>query len=277
MPHEEKPRIQDIPVVILCGGKGTRLREETEYRPKPLVEVGEKPILWHIMKEYSHYGCRQFILCLGYRGQMFKEYFLNYDFMNNDFRLNVRTKRTSVVDGRTPPEDWNIVFADTGLETPTGARIKKVEKYIKGDVFFATYGDGVSDVNLAALFEFHRQHGKIATVTGFHPRSRYGQMQTGRDGKVLAFREKPRLRDYVNGGFFVFDRRIFSFLSDDTMLEEEPFERLVEAKEMVLYQHDGFWFSVDTYKDYLEINAMNDRGYTPWMTWLPSGKGNADG
>ena len=270
-------RIQDVQVVILCGGKGTRLREETEYRPKPLVEVGEKPILWHIMKGYSHHGCRDFVLCLGYRGKQFKEYFLNYEFMNNDFRLNVRTKRASVVNGRTPPEDWTIVFADTGLESPTGGRIKRIEKYVKGDVFFATYGDGVSDVDLAALLEFHLRHGKVATITGFHPRSKYGQMQTGRDGRILAFREKPRLRDYVNGGFFVFDRRIFSYLDNHSVLEEEVFERLVREEQMVLFEHDGFWFAMDTYKDYLEINAMNDRGDTPWMVWRRPGGGEPNG
>lgn len=270
-------RIQDVQVVILCGGKGTRLREETEYRPKPLVEVGDKPILWHIMKGYSHHGCNDFILCTGLRGRQFKEYFLNYDCMNNDFRLDLETKQTSVMNGRTPPENWKIVFADTGIETPTGGRIKRVEKYIRSEVFFATYGDGISDINLSALLAFHLEHGRIATITGFHPRSRYGQMQTDPDGRILAFQEKPRLRDYVNGGFFVFDRRIFSYLDDHTMLEEEPFEQLVHEEQMVLFQHDGFWFSMDTYKDYLEINGMVERGETPWMLWQRPGDGETHG
>jgi glucose-1-phosphate cytidylyltransferase len=270
-------RIGDIPVIILCGGKGTRLREETEYRPKPLVEVGERPILWHIMKGYSHFGCRNFVLCLGYRGRQIKEYFLNYDYMNNDFRLDLRSRRATVTNGRTPAEDWRIVFADTGIETPTGGRIKKVEGYVKTNVFFATYGDGVSDVRLPALLDFHLRHGKIATITGFHPRSKYGQLQTGRNGKILAFSEKPRLRDYVNGGFFVFDRRIFSYLSEHSVLEEEVFERLVREQEAVLFQHDGFWFAMDTYKDYLELNALAQRGETPWMVWRDATRRHSDG
>ena len=266
-------KIADVPVVILCGGKGTRLREETEYRPKPLVEVGDMPILWHLMKGYSHYGCRRFVLCLGYKGRQIKEYFLNYEVMNNDFRLNTRSKRASIVNGRTPPEDWTILFADTGFETPIGGRIKKVEKYVGTNVFFATYGDGVSDVDVAALLAFHRRHGKIATITGFHPRSRYGQLRTRRNGKVIGFQEKPRLKDYINGGFFAFDRRIFSYLNEQSVLEEEVFEQLVRDEQMVLYQHDGFWFAMDTYKDYLEINAMMERGETPWMVWQRSEEG----
>jgi len=267
--------LQEIPVVILCGGKGTRLREETEYRPKPLVEVGDKPILWHIMKGYAHHGCRRFVLCLGYRGKQIKEYFLNYEFMNNDFCLDIRSKEASVMNGRTPPEDWTIVFADTGSECPTGGRIKKVEKYVRPSVFFATYGDGVSDVNVASLLDFDIQHGKIATITGFHPRSKYGQLQTGRNGRITGFYEKPRLRDYVNGGFFVFSREIFSYLNEQSVLEEEVFEQLVQEQQMVLYQHEGFWFAMDTYKDYLEINAMMEREETPWMIWRESGNGKA--
>ncbi len=258
---------KNIPVVILCGGKGTRLREETEYKPKPLVEIGGRPILWHIMKGYSYFGFNNFILCLGYKGQAIKEYFLNYEFMNNDFALRIKTKEYCTLDSKTPLEDWNIIFSDTGAETNTGGRIKKIEKYVKSDFFMATYGDGISDINIESLLEFHLQHKKIATITGFHPRTKYGQVRVRKDGKVLSFQEKPWLKDFINGGFFVFNRKFFDYLEEDCILEKEPFERLVEEQQMVLYKHEGFWFAVDTYKDYLEINTMFERGETPWMLW----------
>lgn len=257
----------DIPVVILCGGRGTRLQEETEYKPKPLLEIGGRPILWHIIKGYSHYGFRTFILCLGYKGKAVKEYFLNYEYMNNDFALNTRSKDCRVFNSHPEGEEWTIVFSDTGQETNTGGRIKRVEKYIHGDIFMATYGDGVSDVNIKALLDFHLGHKKIATITGFHPRSKYGQVKVRKNGEILAFKEKPRLQDSINGGFFVFNRRFFDYLDDDCVLEGEPFERLVANKQMALYNHEGFWFAVDTPKDYQEINAMYEARRTPWIVW----------
>lgn len=257
----------NIPVVVLCGGKGTRLREETEYKPKPLVEVGGKPVLWHIMKGYGHYGFNTFILCLGHKGNAIKDYFLNYDTMTYDFSLNTRSKTRRIFDAQRPPEDWEIIFADTGAETNTGGRIKRVERYVRGETFFATYGDGVSDVDLGALLSFHRGHKKIATITGFHPRSKYGRVKVGKNGEALAFHEKPRLADSINGGFFVFDRKIFDYLDDDCVLEREPFQRLVAEKQIAVHNHEGFWFAIDTYKEYLEINAMVEAGKTPWMVW----------
>jgi len=257
----------DIPVVILSGGKGTRMREETEYKPKPLVEIGGRPILWHIMKAYSHFGFRTFILCLGYRGQAIKEYFLNFDTMNNDFVINTRSREYRLLDASIRTEDWDIVFADTGMETQTGGRIKRIEKYVQSDLFFATYGDGVSDIDISALLEFHRRQKKMATITGFHPRSKYGQVHANASGEILSFEEKPRLKDTINGGFFVFQREFFSRLDDDCVLEREPFEGLAREKQMALYRHEGFWFAVDTYKDYLEINRMVQERHTPWMVW----------
>jgi glucose-1-phosphate cytidylyltransferase len=260
-------RKRNVPVVILCGGRGTRLVEETEYRPKPLVEIGGKPILWHILKGYSHYGFRSFILCLGYKGNAIKEYFLNYEVMSNDFRLNTRTKARRILNAPEAPEDWEIILADTGKDTNTGGRIKRVEKYIKSAVFMATYGDGIADINIQKLLEYHLRQGKIATISGFHPRSKYGQVWTSRDGKILSFREKPRLRDTINGGFFVFNREFLDHLDEDCVLEHKPFERLVAEKQMALYNHPGFWFAVDTYKDYLDINEMCRNKQTPWMVW----------
>lgn len=259
--------LANVPVVILCGGRGTRLREETEYKPKPLVEVGGRPVLWHIIKGYSHFGFKTFILCLGYKGRAIKEYFLNYEYMNNDFSLNTRSKECRVLKPQNAAEDWTIIFADTGPETNTGGRIKRIEGHIPGDVFMATYGDGVSDLDLKALLDFHLRNKKIATITGFHPRSKYGQVKIGSDGEILAFQEKPLLQDSINGGFFVFHRKFFEYLDDDCVLEREPFERLVAEKQMALYNHEGFWFALDTYKDYLEINAMFEAGNTPWMVW----------
>ncbi len=219
------------------------------------------------MKGYAHFGFKSFILCLGYKGEAIKEYFLNYEYMNNDFELNTRSKEISRLGSEDNGEDWNIIFADTGQETNTGGRIKKIEKYIKTDLFFATYGDGISDVDANALLAFHKHHGKLATITGFHPHSKYGQIQMGENGDVLAFKEKPRLKDLINGGFFVFNRDFFKYLDEKCILEREPFETAAADRQMVLYRHEGFWFAVDTYKDYLEINAMYAKSEKPWMIW----------
>jgi len=260
---------KNIPIVILCGGRGTRLYEETEYKPKPLVEIGGKPILWHIMKGYSHYGFNNFILCLGYKGKAIKEYFLNYEYMSNDFILNIKSKEYRQLNSQaaTDTEDWNIIFADTGKDTNTGGRIKRIEKYIDTDIFFATYGDGISDINIKRLLDFHIKHNKIATITGFHPRSKYGQFKMEKNGHIISFQEKPKLKDLINGGFFVFQKEFFKYLGEDCVLEREPFEKTVKDKQMVMYKHEGFWFAVDTYKDYLEINAMFNNNFTPWMVW----------
>lgn len=258
---------KNIQVVILCGGRGTRLREETEYKPKPLVEIGRKPILWHIMKGYSHYGFNNFILCLGYKGDAIKEYFLNYEYMRNDFMLNIKSKEYRQLNSSTATEDWNIIFADTGKDTNTGGRIKRIEKYIDNDIFFATYGDGISDIDMKKLLAFHIRHNKIATITGFHPRSKYGQFRMAKNGNIISFQEKPKLKDFINGGFFVFDKEFFNYLDEDCVLEREPFVKIVEDKQMVLYNHEGFWFAVDTYKDYLEINDIYNKNIKSWMVW----------
>jgi len=254
-------------VVILCGGLGTRLREETEFKPKPLVEIGGRPILWHIMKGYAHYGFRDFILCLGYRGQMVKEYFLSHEYMDHDFLLDLRTNERQVLQRNADDEDWRIVFADTGLETNTGGRIKRIQRYIDTEYFFATYGDGVSDVDIRRLEAFFLEKGKAAVITGLHPWSKYGRVDVGADGSVMGFAEKPQLMDVINGGFFVFSRRVFDYLDEDCILEREPFERLAKDREMALYKHEGFWHAMDTYKDYLELNRMWSSGQAPWRVW----------
>ena len=255
-------------IVILCGGQGTRLREETEYRPKPLVEVGGRPILWHIMKSYAHFGFNDFVLCLGYRSNMIKEYFLNYEAMNNDFTICLGQKSQLYFNGAHKEQDFRVTLADTGQETMTGGRIKRIEKYVDGDTFLVTYGDGLADVNIAKLVAFHKSHGKIATVTTVRPHSRFGILETSSDGKVLAFTEKPQLDGWASAGFLVFDRKLFEYIEgDDCILEREPLERLAAEGQLMAYRHEGFFFAMDTYREYLYLNELWQSGKAPWRVW----------
>src|SRR5581483_2461460 len=195
-------------VVILCGGKGTRLREETEYRPKPMVPIGDHPILWHIMKTYSHYGYNEFVLCLGYKGQVIKDYFMNYRQVANDFTLKLGGDKKPVFHDSCMEEDWTITMANTGEETMTGGRVKRIEKYVKGDTFMLTYGDGVGNMDIKALVDFHRKHGRLATLTGVRPPGRFGELVT-KDSQITEFNEKPQTSGgRINGGFFVFSRDV---------------------------------------------------------------------
>jgi glucose-1-phosphate cytidylyltransferase len=254
-------------VVILCGGAGARLREETEFRPKPLVEVGGKPILWHIMKIYSHYGFNDFILCLGYKGQMIKKYFLEYPYLENDFTVNLGSPGKIQFHGKHQEDRWNITCVDTGLDTPTGGRIKAVEKYVDSGPFFATYGDGVADIHLKDLIKFHQKQGKIATLTGVQPRSQFGMIETGGKDQIVGFREKPVVGECVNGGFFVFEQKIFNFLKKDSTLEGEPFSKLADKRELALYRHKGFWQCLDTFKDQEYLNNIWAKGRPAWRIW----------
>ena len=256
-------------VVILCGGQGTRLREETEFRPKPLVEVGGRPILLHIMKLYAHYGFRDFVLCLGYRGTMIKEHFLSYEAMNNDFTVSLGATRRITYHGSHDEDGFAVTLADTGLDSMTGKRIKAVQKYVDGDTFMVTYGDGVSDVNVEALLAFHRQHGRLATVTTHRPISRFGVLELEKSGSVKGFDEKPQLDGWVNVGFFVFERKVFDYLSDDLScaLEQEPLQRLARDGQLVAYRHDGFFFAMDTYREFKVLNDLWDRHVAPWKVW----------
>lgn len=256
-------------VVILCGGMGTRLREETEFRPKPLVEIGARPMLWHIMKIYAHYGHKDFILCLGYKGNMIKEYFLNYRLINGDFTLNLTEPQKPHFHGNPQKdEEWTITFANTGNEAMTGARVKRIERYINGDNFMLTYGDGLANINIGALLEFHFQQKTIATVTGVRPVSRYGELST-QGILVKEFNEKPAVQDgLVSGGFFVFQRSIFDYLkSDDScVLEREPLERLAREGQLACYPHNDFWHAMDTYRDFLVLNELW-RNSAHWKVW----------
>ena len=255
-------------VVILCGGFGTRLREETELRPKPMVEIGGKPILWHIMKTFAHYGFKEFVLCLGYKGDVIKNYFLNYERLNNDFTVHLGTGDIQV-HNQHDEQGWQVTLVETGLNTMTGARLKRVEEYIDGDEFILTYGDGVIDLDINALVDYHQSKGKIGTVTGVSPRSHYGELDIS-DGRVLSFREKPQGRDsFISGGYFVFSKEFYKYLSDEEscVLEREPLERLAEDGELSVYTHPGFWQCMDTYRDYLYLNDLWTGGNAPWRVW----------
>ena len=255
-------------VVILCGGLGTRLREETEFRPKPLVDVGGHPILWHIMKLYAHHGFRDFVLCLGYRGSMIKEYFLNYEAMNNDFTICLGRESRIEYNDNHEEQDFRITLADTGLESMTGGRLKRAQKYLPDDSFMVTYGDGVSDVDIRKLVEFHKSHGKLATVTTFRPISRFGILDINSENQVQNFIEKPKSDAWASAGYFVFQRKIFDYLDgDQCILEHEPLERLAAERQLVAYNHDGSFFAMDTYREFQILNDLWKSGQAPWKVW----------
>jgi glucose-1-phosphate cytidylyltransferase len=257
-----------VKAVILCGGRGTRLREETEFKPKPLVEIGGMPILWHIMKSYSQYGVKDFILCLGYKGDKIKDYFLNYDTNSHSFNLNLKSKNVDIIGNNS--EDWNITFVDTGLEAETGARIKRIEKYIDGDEFFLTYGDGVADIDIDELYRFHKEHGKIGTVTAVRPLSRFGLLDIDGSNKVTDFSKKALVHDgWIDGGFFVFNRKIFDYLEDDDLciLEGAPLKTLSKDDQFMSFKHTGFWQCMDTSKHVDILNGFWNSGNAKWRMW----------
>jgi glucose-1-phosphate cytidylyltransferase len=252
--------------IILCGGRGMRLQEETEYRPKPLVPVGGRPILSHIMRIYAQAGFREFILCLGYRGDMIKDYFLNYEAMSNDFTIRLGRQQAIDYNSSHEEQDYHITLADTGLETMTGGRVKRVQKYVKEDTFMLTYGDGVANIDINALLKFHYRHGRLATVTAVHPSSRYGVLEIGEEGRVSNFSEKPVMNDWTSAGFFVFNRRFFDYLEgEDNFMELGTLQSLAQEGELMAYRHDGFFFSMDTFRDYKYLNDLWDRGQAPWI------------
>jgi glucose-1-phosphate cytidylyltransferase len=252
--------------VILCGGLGTRLREETEFRPKPMIMIGDKPILWHIMKLYSHYGFNEFILCLGYKGEVIKNFFLEYDLVNSDFTICLGTKEITRHSIIYDERDWQVTLADTGNGTLTGGRVKKIEKYIDEDTFIMTYGDGLSNVNLKELIRFHRDKGKIATVTGVRPIARFGELLVDGD-LVKTFSEKPQIENgWISGGFFVFERKIFDYLDEECMLERKPLEKLAQENQLAVYKHSDYWRCMDTYRDLEALNQEWASGRPGWLT-----------
>jgi len=257
-------------VVILCGGRGTRIREETEFRPKPMVEIGHKPLLWHIMKIYSFYGFNDFVLCLGYKGEMVKEYFLNYELLNSDFTIEVGAENKNIrVHNLHHRDRWKVTLADTGLNAMTGSRVKAIEPYIDTDNFMLTYGDGVANIDLKRLMEFHLSHGKVGTITGVRPPSRFGELITRKD-VVTEFSEKPQVREgYINGGFFIFTRTVFDYLSSDQdcILERAPLERLANDGQLKVFFHDAYWQCMDTLRDLDILEQEWQGGSPPWKVW----------
>jgi len=253
-------------VVILAGGFGTRFSEETEIRPKPMIEIGDKPILWHIMKIYSSYGFNDFIICLGYKGSHIKQWFANYYVNNNDITLNLRDNSLKV--HKNHQENWNVTLVDTGQLTLTAGRIRRIQKYVHNESFMATYGDGVGDVNINELIECHQQHRKIATLTAIIPEGRFGTLDLGEKNRVNKFSEKTDNKSRVNGGFFVFEPEIFKYLtSDQEMLERQPFERLAEDGQLYSFLHDGFWKPMDKLIDKKDLEKLWQSGNAPWKVW----------
>jgi glucose-1-phosphate cytidylyltransferase len=255
--------------IILCGGQGTRLREETEYRPKPMVEIGGRPILWHIMKTYSHYGFNKFVLCLGYKGNMIKDYFLDYEAMNNDFTIRLGAEKEIVYHNSHQEQDFEVTLVNSGLDSMTGGRIKRASKYINDDdLFLVTYGDGLADINIADLVSYHRSHGKLATVSAMRPTSRYGLIDIADDNQVRNFAEKPKAEGWASAGYFVFDRRVVDYVGgDECILERDPLEQLAREGQLMVYQHDGFFFAMDTFREFQILNEMWDSGKAPWKVW----------
>jgi glucose-1-phosphate cytidylyltransferase len=258
-------------VVILCGGYGTRIRDVADNIPKPMIPVGRFPILWHIMKYYACYGHKDFVLCLGYKGQAVKDFFLNYEAHTRDFTLHLGAARSIEYHNAHAETDWQVTLADTGLDALTGARVQRIQKYVADqDHFMLTYGDGVGNVDLDKLARFHKSHGRILTVTGVRPPGRFGELMSNGDGVVTEFNEKPQATaGRISGGFFVCSKELFGYLDDreDLVFEQEPMRRLVADRQMMVFEHDGFWQPMDTHRDYMLLNGLVEDGRAPWIVW----------
>jgi len=254
-------------VVILAGGRGTRISEETEVLPKPMVEIGGKPIIWHIMKLYSHYGFNEFIICLGYKGYVIKEYFANYFLHSSDLTFDLSANSTQVHGSKAEP--WKVTLIDTGLETMTGGRIKRIEKYVENKRFLLTYGDGIGDVDIEKLIELHEAQGRPATVTAVQLEGRFGALNIDKGGVVSSFLEKPRGDGaWINGGFFVLEPGIFKYIENDSIIwERGPLEKLAKDGKLNAYKHNGFWKCMDTIRDKVELGQLWNDGSAPWKVW----------
>lgn len=255
-------------VVILAGGFGTRISEESHLRPKPMIEIGERPILWHIMKIYSSYGFNDFIICLGYKGYCIKEYFAHYFLHESDVTFDFRNQNERMIHHHSA-EPWTVTLVNTGLETMTGGRVKLIQSYVGNEPFMLTYGDGVSDVNIGELVDYHRVHGKLATVTSIQPGGRFGALDLSEGNRVQGFQEKPKGDGaWINAGFFVMEPRIFDYIDDDnTILEREPMENLAKNGELVAYKHYGFWQPMDSLRDKNQLEELWKTGKAPWKLW----------
>jgi glucose-1-phosphate cytidylyltransferase len=257
---------KNMPVVILCGGMGTRLSEYTEVRPKPLVEIGGKPILWHIMKHYSRYGFREFILALGYKGDQIKRYFLDFYALGQDFTVSLKDGRVRTIN-RNEPEQWVVHLVDTGLATSTGGRLKRLENLIGKGTFMMTYGDGVSNVDIKKLLKYHRSQNGLVTLTAVRPPARFGALEFEGD-QIRHFKEKSTLHEgWINGGFFVIEPLALDYIKEDVMWEHAPMERIAEERQLYAYQHNGFWQCMDTLRELKYLESLWESGNSPWKTW----------
>ncbi|NQU17433.1 MAG: glucose-1-phosphate cytidylyltransferase [Candidatus Saganbacteria bacterium] len=257
-------------VVILAGGRGTRLKEVTEIMPKPMVLIGKYPMLWHILKIYSHFGFKKFIICLGYKGEMIKDYFINFDLMNSDFSIDFSNNNKIKVLNKKAHCDWEVTLVDTGNKSMTGARVKMIEKYINEDNFLLTYGDGVANINIRELMSFHKKHGKIATVTGVYPPARFGKLVVDADSNASQFAEKTQLHEeFINGGYFVLNKKIFEYLSDDDdcVFERNPLEKLALDGQLKVFRHTDYWQCVDTLRDLELLNNIWNNEKAKWQVW----------
>lgn len=253
--------------VLLAGGLGTRMREETEFRPKPMVEVGGRPVLWHIMKILGTQGINEFIICTGYKSEFIKNYFSNYGAVNRDFTVTLGDHSSIEYHGSHDEFDWKVTVADTGATTMTGGRIKKIRKYLDDEPFFCTYGDGIADVDIIGLQKFHTDHGKLATMTTTQAMSRFGVVDLEENGAVEKFREKPKVDDWINIGYFIFEQGVFDYLGDNSVLEEEPLHSLADDGQISAFKHNGFWQPMDTQRESQMLNELWDSGSAPWKTW----------
>jgi glucose-1-phosphate cytidylyltransferase len=253
--------------VLLAGGLGTRMREETEFRPKPMVEVGGRPVLWHIMKILGSQGITDFVICAGYKSEYIKNYFYNYGASNLDFTVKLGDQSSTIFHGSHDEFQWTVTVADTGENTNTGGRIKRVQKYLDGEPFLATYGDGIADIDLNALLSFHATSGKLATMTTTQALSRFGVVEIDESGLVQSFREKPKVNDWINIGYFVFENRVLEYLEDESVLEEQPLHRLAEESQLASYKHNGFWQPMDTQREAWLLNGLWASNKAPWKTW----------
>ena len=255
-------------VVILAGGYGTRIRDVADDIPKPMIPIGPYPILWHIMKSYAHFGHTEFIICLGYKGQCIKDFFLNYEAHTRDFTINLGSAGGVKYHNNHDELGWKVTLADTGTRSMTGARITRIKDFVQDEDFMLTYGDGVSDVDIGQLEAFHKSHGKTLTVTGVRPPGRFGEMDSSIDGKILEFNEKPQATDgRINGGFFVASPKIFDYLDsrEDLVFEQEPLRNLVKDEQLMMFEHNGFWQPMDTSREYQLLNSLYESGEAPWV------------
>ncbi|MBT8401828.1 MAG: glucose-1-phosphate cytidylyltransferase [Rhodothermia bacterium] len=253
-------------VVILAGGRGSRLSEETDWKPKPMVTIGDKPILWHIMMHYYHYGINEFVIAVGYKGEVIKRYIIDFATLHQSITVNIRSGELATNSTEAP--DWTVHVVDTGLKTRTGGRLKKLESYVGGETFMMTWGDGVSDVNLSRLLEFHRSHGRLATMTIVRPPARYGHITVSHQNEIMSFSEKPQLSEgWINGAFFVLEPGVFEYIDGDVMWEHAPLENLASDGQLMAYRHTAFWQCMDTIREKRILEELWESGNAPWRVW----------